>query len=177
MSLKYYAIEDARYGSMGNITESTALEAIKLACVQFEVPFVVLEVSTRKKNKSVYMPGANMVTPLGRLSKALAVPNISMAESMMDWCTLLHEFAHHLHFVYHDRKVKRLAAAHGLLVHSTMKEDRDAMRVWVRNNIKREHAHGHAHRVNMQKLVDFFVGNGMITTLPTYLSVGASASV
>lgn len=166
MSLKYYKQEDARYGSMGRITEPQALEILKLACAKFDVPHVKFNVNPRKKRKSIYRPGACMVGVCGFVAKPLTVPLIDMAPTMMHWTTLLHEFAHHVHCVRHHRKAEALAQQMGKPF-----ETRKERHAFSQAHVKREHGHGFGHLTIMQSLVDFFVGNGMITEKPTYMKL------
>lgn len=165
MSLKYYKQEAARYGDMGSITEEKALEIIKVASAQFNTPHVMFNINPRKKRKSIYRTGAAMLGVCGGVAKPLTVPLIDMAPSMMHWSTLLHEFAHHMHTVEYHRKGEALALTLGEPFASRAERSR-----FAKNALKREHAHGHRHRVLMQTLVDFFVGNGMITVKPTYMT-------
>lgn len=165
MSLKYYKQEAARYGDMGSITEDKALEILKVACAKFNMPHVMFNINPRKKRKSIYRTGAAMLGVCGGVAKPLTVPLIDMAPTMMHWATILHEFAHHVHAVTHHRKAEALALQMGKPFGT-----RAERHAFSKAHVKREHAHGHQHRVIMQDLVTFFVDNGMITTKPTYMS-------
>lgn len=164
MTLKYYADEFARYGEMGNVTLAEAENIVKLACAQFGLKHIRVKVNPRKKKVSTAHIGIGMLHPLKGAAKAMAVPLIDLAPSMMTWATVLHEIAHHVHYMEFDKKGREIAARLGKSL-ATQKERAEFSSVFLR----REHAHGHQHRVYMQRLVNFFLGNGMITVKPTYL--------
>lgn len=170
MTLKYYTEEFNRYGSLGPITETKALQVIDITCSAFNLPRVKLKISKKAKRFSWYRPGLHTVAPNGAISPALGIPVIQLADTMMNYRTVLHELAHHMHYTEHDRFVKALAANSGIKTDSSV-TSRVELYNWVRFNIKKEHAHGHKHRVLMQKLVDYFRGTGEITVLPNYLNL------
>jgi len=164
MSLKYYKQENERYGDMGVITEAQALNIIRIACAKFDMPHVKFNINPRKRRMSHYKAGATMIAMCGRVARPLAVPLIDMAPTMMHWSTLLHEFAHHIHTVRFNAAAEKLAATLSVVL-----DTRQARQAFSKKHVKREHAHGHTHRVIMQELVNFFVDNGMITQKPTYM--------
>jgi hypothetical protein len=166
MSLKYYKDERARYGQMGSVTEEQAKAVLELCYTEFDMPRLKFKVNPRKKKRSVYRVGAMMLSVCGRVAKPLEVPAIDMAPTMMTWLTLLHEFAHHMHTVQFHRKGMALAEQLG----KPMK-DRLDRQTFTKTFLRRQHGHGHEHRVLVQTLVDHFVRNGMITELPTYMTV------
>lgn len=168
MSLKYYATERARYGEMGSITPDVALVAINKACHRFNLPRAAYVVTTRRRTRSCYKPGLNMLRPDGRLAPALGVPTLVMAPSMQNWLVFCHELAHHMHAVEFNSAAVTRAMAAKVNPYDSSRNGRLDFQLWARSNVKRQHWHGHYHRVAMQKLVDFFLEIGMITVLPTY---------
>lgn len=172
MSLKYYADEFNRYGEMGKVTLAEAANIANLACAQFGLKHIRVKVNPRKKKTSTAHIGIGMLHPLKGAAKALSVPLIDLAPSMMTWATVLHEIAHHVHYMEFDKKGREIALKLGASL-ETQRERAE----FSQKHLKREHAHGHHHRTHMQKLVNFFVGNGMITEKPTYMKLAEAKVV
>lgn len=164
MTLKYYADEAARYGDMGAVTIAEATTIVNLACAQFGLKHIRVKVNPRKSTTSTAHIGIGMLHPLQNAARAMAVPLIDLAPTMMTWATVLHEVAHHVHYMEFDKKGREVALKVGASL-ATQRERAE----FTKKHLKREHAHGHYHRTYMQKLVNYFVGNGMIKVTPTYM--------
>ena len=167
MTLKYYADERARYGEMGPITEAEVAHVITAVAGKYNVPLVKFHLATRRKNVSVYRGGLGMMYLSLRLYKPLAVPGIHIAPTMMNWLTVLHELAHHIHICRFDAKIREAAQKAGVPVDSSF-DSRYKFREFAFANFKKEHAHGPSHRAIVQELVSHFVDSGDIKVLPTY---------
>jgi len=170
--LKYYKIENQRYGEMGAITPEEAKRALELAFVKFNLPRVQILTGRKNKRVSHYHTGVYMVGPNLRLAKPLAVPKIVIAPAMWTWLTVIHELAHHMHYVRFDQRVRAKAIEAGVNVEATDAVSRSRYIEWVRNKsgFKKEHCHGHAHREFVQKLVDYFYTElKLIKVQPEYM--------
>lgn len=173
MSLKYYSDEANRYGPMGTIDAATMNTAMEKACDHFGVPRIELKFATTWRRASWYRGGLGMIANNLALYAPLSLPTIKMAPNHMFWRMFCHEFAHHIHICRVDAKWRDLANKAGLDTVSTTTEVRGTLYRWLIKNAKKEHAHGPTHRTIMQEVVNFFMGNGMITVKPTYMEAAA----
>lgn len=173
MSLKYYRDEFKRYGHMGPISEQEMVEHATKVCAHFNLPRVNIKINKRKKRKSHYYAGLGMVSPKGGYCDPLAVPRLDIAPTMMNWLTFCHELAHHMHYVRFNEPVNEGLLKAGIDPKNTTRANRLELRLWVDTNVKREHAHGHAHRKYMQEIVTFFVNNKTIKSKPSYMPMEA----
>jgi hypothetical protein len=170
MTLKYYALEKQRYGTLGVIDASVIQKAADMAAEHFKIPRVKVTISRKPQKSSWYKSGLNMVALNNGRWPPMAVPHIKMACNMMVWRTFCHEFAHHLHAVRYDAAVRQKYSAYTTLnFDSTLEADRKAIAKHIRWHPGQQ-GHGPQHALAMQDVVDFFIGNGMITEMPPYMT-------
>lgn len=166
--LKYYTDEDAKYGDMGALSEAQMVDILERITTKYVVSRVKLVVSNRAKNTCRYTPGLGIVTPNRRLARPLDLPTIVMSKNMMNWRFLLHEVAHHIHYMRYHNDAAQFLLASNLNVNDTSAVSRYQIREYVRSNMKAQHSHGKIHAAIMQELVTLFLSE--LGRPPTYLA-------